>query len=226
MYFAVESLAKKYKVKLSRSDRNLIKDEIADMRGSVSEEEYDAYFESAYMTENLFYRQTKNYYLERNVFYHIFNEQGQEMTDDEVKKDVEEHFMAASQILISKNDEDGESLAYELKARIEAGEDFTALANAYSIDSVKETRYFSEGEMQTYFEETVKSLEIGEIGVVKSNKGYHVIRREAIESDYVEENIEAFRDTNMVRIYNLMLEEEAEGLEIVYKDAYSGLIRE
>lgn len=228
LYFAVESLAKKYKVKLSKDDTKLIREEIAAMREAVSAEEYDAYFEQAYMTENLFFRQTKNYYLERNVFYHVIDEKNAVilLSDDDLRKDVAEHFMAASQILLAPDTENGEQLAYEIKNRIESGESFSSLAEQYSTDTIRDTRYFAEGEMQTYFEETVKSLEVGRIGVVKSDKGYHVIKRDAIEWDYVEKNMEAFRDTDLTRLYNLMLEEEAMGLEIVYTDAYAGLIRE
>ncbi len=228
LYFAVESLAKKHGVKLSKDDLELIKDEIKAMRKAVSQEEYDAYFEAAFMTENLFFRQTKNYYLERNVSYYIFDEKNGVifLSDEDLREDIEKHFMAASQILISADTEKGEELAYALKNRIEQGEDFIELAEEYSTDSIKDTRYFAEGEMQDFFEETVKKLEIGQVGVVKSEKGYHVIRRDAIEEDYVEKKLEAFRDTDLVRLYNLMLEEEAQGLEIVYTDAYSGLIRE
>ena len=228
LYFAVESLAKEYGLKLSKDDVKVIQDEIKAMRKAVSGEEYDAYFESAFMTENLFFRQTKNYYLERNVFYHIIDEKSGviKLSDEELRKDVEEHFMAASQILLSPDTKDGESLAYELKNRLENGEDFATLAGKYSTDTIRDTRYFAEGEMQSYFEETVESLEVGQIGVVKSDKGYHVIRRDAIDSAYVEKNLEAFRDTDLTRIYNLLLEERAERLEIVYTEAYTGLIRE
>lgn len=228
LYFAVESLAKKYELKLAKSDVKIIKDEIKAMRKAVSEKEYDAYFEKAYMTENLFFRQTKNYYLERNVFYHVIDEKSGviRLSDEDLKKNIADHFMAASQILLSPDTQNGEQLAYELKNRIENGESFTDLANEYSIDTIKDTRYFAEGEMQDYFEETVKSLEEGKVGVVKSDKGYHVIKRDAIDWNYVEKNLEAFRDTDLTRLYNLILEEEAASLKIVYTDAYSGLIRE
>jgi parvulin-like peptidyl-prolyl isomerase len=80
--------------------------------------------------------------------------------------------------------------------------------------------------MQAYFEETVKGLKLGEVSApVESDMGVHIIKREPIDSAYVDKHFDAFRDTNLVRLYNELLEEEAEGLEIVYTDAYTGLIR-
>ena len=129
LYFAVENMAKKYGVTLSKSDVKLIRQEIKEMRDAVSKEEYATYYEQAFMTENLFFLQTKNYYLERNVFYHIIDEKNDiiRLSDEDLRADVQEHFMAASQILLSADRADAQSLAYELKNRLENGENFKTL---------------------------------------------------------------------------------------------------
>lgn len=230
LYYAVETLAKKYGVKLSKDDKSLIKEELKSLRAeSDSKKEYYEWLERSYMSENIFYVQTANYYLERNLFYHIIDEQNGilKMSDEQLLKDVEEHFYAAGQILIKNDSHNPENTLETVMTALENGSDFYELTQKYSGDTIKDVRYFTKGEMQDYFEEAVKALEIGEISKpIRSDIGIHIIKREPIDKAYVNKNMEAFRDTNFVRIYNEMLEQEAEGLEIVYTEAYAGLIRE
>ncbi|MBQ8910964.1 MAG: peptidylprolyl isomerase [Clostridia bacterium] len=230
LYYAVETLAKKYGVKLSKDDKDLIKEELQGLRAeSKTEEDYYKWLDNAFMSEHVFYLQTRNYYLERNLFYHIIDEQNGilQLSDEQLKKDIDDYFYAAGQILIKKDGEDPQGTLEKVLAALEEGEDFYTLAERYSGDTLKEVRYFTTGEMQAYFEDTVKGLQIGQISApVESDMGTHIIKREAITKDYIEKNLEAFRDTDLVRIYNEMLAEEAMGLEIVYTEDYTGIIRE
>jgi peptidyl-prolyl cis-trans isomerase C len=68
----------------------------------------------------------------------------------------------------------------ELKSRIEAGEDFGAIAEEYSkCPSGKvggDLGKFSPGQMVQEFDEVVFSAEMGKVhGPVKTNFGYHLI---------------------------------------------------
>lgn len=228
MYCAIETMAEKYDVSLSDDDKDLLKEEIKGMKEAAeSKQAYHEQFEKAFMSEHVFYLQTKNYYLERNLFYHIIEESNAIvlLSDDQLREDVKKHFFAANQILLQG--EDAEDQAQALLERIKGGEDFTELAKEYSKDNLKDVRYFTTGEMQSYFEDTVKELEIGEVSEpVKSSLGVHLIKREALDMDYVEKNLATFRDTDLVRIYNEMMAKEANSLKIVYTDAYQGIIWE
>ena len=228
LYFAVETLAKRYEVTLSKEDVDLIKDEIKETKKqSQSKKEYYDGLEKLFMSENVFFEQAKNYYLERNLFYFVKDEKNGVilLSDDQLRKDVAEHFFAAGQILLTG--EGAEALAESLKKQLEDGADFYALALEHSKDSIKDVRYFTYGEMQPYFEQAVKELQIGQVSeVIKSDLGWHLIKREQPDMDYVEKNLEIFRDTDLVRLYNEMLAKEAESLKIVCTDAYSGLIIE
>lgn len=225
-YYAVETLAGKHGVSLGKEDKNEIKDQIKESRKSYEDpNEYYAAYGARYMTENVFYEQTVNYYLERDLFDYISEESSGVifLSDEDLKKDVRDHFYAALQILRSnKNDRE---LLSSLRERALAGEDFETLAKEYSDDKKKSVRYFTEGEMQPFFEEAVKELEIGGIGeIVESDLGLHLIQRCPIDEEYLDAHLEEFRYSDLVRIYNGMIEEEAAGLEIVYTEKYTGLI--
>jgi len=83
-----------------------------------------------------------------------------------------------SHILVKKQSE-----AQELLDRIRGGEKFGRLAREYSIDPGSAKRdgnlgYFSRGKMVRPFEEAAFRLQIGQTsGPVKSEYGYHIIRR-------------------------------------------------
>ncbi len=78
-------------------------------------------------------------------------------------------------------------LANELRSRILAGEDFAALARAYSDDTGSganggDLGWFGKGRMVAPFEEAVFSLPIGEVSEpIKTDFGYHLI--EVLEKD-------------------------------------------
>jgi parvulin-like peptidyl-prolyl isomerase len=79
------------------------------------------------------------------------------------------------------------ALANELRNRILAGEDFAALAGAYSDDTGSganggDLGWFGKGRMVAPFEEAAFSLPVGEVSKpVKTDFGYHLI--EVIEKD-------------------------------------------
>jgi parvulin-like peptidyl-prolyl isomerase len=79
------------------------------------------------------------------------------------------------------------ALANELRNRILAGEDFAALAGAYSDDTGSganggDLGWFGKGRMVAPFEEAAFSLPVGEVSEpVKTDFGYHLI--EVIEKD-------------------------------------------
>ena len=225
-YYAVETLAEKHKVALGKEDLNAIGEQIdGNRKAEDSLDEYYAGYEKMYMTENVFYEQTVNYYLERDLFDYIADESSGVifLSDEDLRADIRKHFYAAEQIL--RSDKKDRELLLSLRDRALAGEDFASLADEYSDDKMKSVRYFTEGEMQDFFEGTVKSLEIGGVSeVIESSLGLHLIKRCPLDEQYVNDHLEDLRTKDLVRIYNGMIAEEAAGLEIVYTDKYEGLI--
>lgn len=116
-----------------------------------------------------------------------------DLSEESLKKNFEEKYYKAQHILISTVDDARNPLpedqiatkkvkADEALKRVQAGEDFTKLANELSEDPGQEQSpegyVFTDGEMVKEFEETVKSLEVGNIsGIVETSYGYHIIKR-------------------------------------------------
>ena len=227
LYYAVETLAAKNGISLSEKDVAEIETQIAINRESFdSEKAYKKYYAEKHMTENVFFIQTQNYYLSRNLYYHFYarmNDQKDSMylTTEQLREDINDHFYCAVQIMMTDSNATDPQTVYE---KLQNGEDFYKLAEYYSVDS-KEPRYFTDGEMVEEFEEAVKSLKVGEYSKpVKSALGTHIILRLPLDEEYIENNLDAFRDTDTVRIYNEMLKAEGDSLEIVYEERYEGLI--
>ncbi len=92
-------------------------------------------------------------------------------------KEFKEDQVKASHILL-----DTEEDAQEVLEKIENGEDFSKLAEEYSVDpNAKSTKgdlgYFGYGQMVQPFEEAAFALEVGEVSdIVKTQFGYHIIK--------------------------------------------------
>ncbi len=118
------------------------------------------------------------------------------VTEEEIKQyyeDNKDQFAKrdASHILV-----EDEKTAKEVKAKLDKGEDFAALAKEYSKDTANaanggELGTFSRGQMVKEFEDAAFALKEGEISEpIKTQFGYHIIKLNKI-ADSVEDNKEA-----------------------------------
>ena len=130
-----------------------------------------------------------------------------EVTEDEIRSYFDENRerlgqpeqVRARHILVETEEQ-----AKELKERLEAGEDFAALAKEHSIDRGSAARggdlgWFGRGVMVEPFEKAAYSLKPGEISdPVQTDFGYHLIlveeRREAREAVLDEETRSAIEE--------------------------------
>jgi parvulin-like peptidyl-prolyl isomerase len=104
------------------------------------------------------------------------------------------------------------ALANELRARILAGEDFAALAQAYSDDTGSganggDLGWFGRGRMVAPFEEAAFSLPVGEVSEpVKTDFGYHLI--EVLERDDARAKDEAQLQQEQAEAFQTWLREQ------------------
>lgn len=172
----------------------------------ISDEEIEAGLEEMkefYATDEALQNELDNYGLtledvknniKSNLQIELLLEPYMEITDEEMAEYFEtnkasfgqEEQVKASHILVET-----EEVALEVKAKIDAGEDFGELAKEYSIDTANSEQggnlgYFAESKMVAEFSDAAFSLEVGEISdPVKTNHGYHIIKVE----DKIEEKL-------------------------------------
>jgi foldase protein PrsA len=102
-----------------------------------------------------------------------------EVTEEEVKAKYEEYTpeIRASHILV-----EDEATAKDIKAKLDAGEDFAELAKEHSTDPGSAAKggdldFFGKGAMVPEFEEAAYALDVNEISEpVKSQHGWHIIK--------------------------------------------------
>lgn len=123
-----------------------------------------------------------------------------DITDEEMAKHFEENkasFGNEEQVKASHILVETEDVALEVKAKLDAGEDFAELAKEYSIDEANSQLggnlgYFAESKMVAEFSDAAFSLEVGEISdPVKTNFGYHIIKIE----DKMEEKVPVLEES-------------------------------
>jgi parvulin-like peptidyl-prolyl isomerase len=145
------------------------------------------------MTEEEFQQRYSEYVLalRRNVkfseaaFRHLFEssiyrQKLQEALGEEVPT-TDEH-VHARHILVETEEE-----AKKVSERLEAGEDFSALANELSMDTSEDgdLGWFPRGQMVPEFEEAAFALQPGETSeIVQTSYGYHVIQLIERDPDY------------------------------------------
>jgi len=116
------------------------------------------------------------------------------VTEDEVKKKYEEYKpeIRASHILVEDED-----TAKEVKAKVDAGEDFAKLAEEYSTDPGSAANggdldFFGQGQMVPEFEEAAYALDVNEVSEpVQSQRGWHIIK---VTEKKEKESFEEMRD--------------------------------
>ena len=131
-------------------------------------------------------------------------------SDEDLRQYFADNYIAAKHILIStvdsttgetiRTDEEAKAEAQKILDRINAGEDYDALMNEYSEDpglaGNPDGYIFTEGEMVTEFYDGAKALAEDEVsGLVKSDYGYHIIKRVPLDVNGQFENYKSLLTT-------------------------------
>ena len=171
---------------------------------------YEEFLESANITDDFIDFLCESTYCFEQLYTQFTDETT--VTDDEIKAFYDENqnayysgYRRAKHVLIlTKDPETNEEYSEEQKAeakakaddiykRALAGEDFDSLVSEYSEDpgssSNPDGYVFTDGEMVQEFQDCVDSLEIGGIGFCKSDFGYHIIQRLAVDEKSFEDDI-------------------------------------
>lgn len=233
--YAIEAMAKDFGVELDNDDKEYIQSYISSFKKSFeTEEEYLAALENEYMSEWYFKRAVSVNTLWQKLYDYVTDmSSGVILTDDAaLAEDVRSNFYRAVYIYICNDEEDdaaqNRTAAETAAQRAENGEDFSVLVEEYNedakMDENPDGRYFTSGELLSFFEEAVKALDLNETsGVVEGNGGFYVIRRLPLDEQYIDENLETLRVSYMARRFNEMLAERVLNADVVYTDLFETL---
>ncbi|PLR83039.1 foldase [Bacillus canaveralius] len=152
----------------------------------------------------------------------ISEEEMQTYFDENKAQFAEEEQVKARHILV-----EDQKTAEEVKAKLNAGEDFVALAKEFSTDETNaesggDLGYFARGDMVPEFEEAAFSLDVDAISEpVKTEHGFHLIQvldkkaaKEASLEDHKEEIRDLLYDQKFQTEYPTWLEERKKEYKI------------
>ena len=123
------------------------------------------------------------------LFYYAILSECDKISDDDVYNyALENDYICAKHILISKDTEDAYRIALETNLKLISGEDFDTLLAELGEDPGMESRkdgyFFNKGYMVEEFEKAAYALEEGELSeIVETTFGYHIIKRMPFDKD-------------------------------------------
>lgn len=106
--------------------------------------------------------------------------------------------------------------------RAREGEDFDSLVEKYGDEVLlrgnSDGFYFTKGNKELSYEEAAFALEVGQISdIVTTSEGFCIIKRLELDESYVEKNLSSLMDSFTEGQFNLLAEERAESLEVIWK---------
>jgi foldase protein PrsA len=154
------------------------------------EEQFAARLADTGMTENELKEQIRKSLLFQKIYSEVTKDV-QQISDDQAQQYYNDNpslFQKPDSLKVRHILVADEATAQQLKARLDAGEDFATLAKQYSTDPGSKDKGGDLGEVPTQnsgfvpeFEEAMAALKAGETsGPVKTTYGYHIIRVDSI----------------------------------------------
>lgn len=210
---AIQLLAKKHKIKLTKDEKKQILDYVNEMKSDPS---YKEGLKSAYLTDYSFHYIQSFTQLWGKAYDRIISaESGIIKSDDErVKADIDINFRRIRFILIeytAENKDEKLEKANEILEKAQNGDDFVDLVKTYCdnpdmVSVAEEGTYYTIGQIIESVEKEVEKLEENEIsGVLELREGYFIIQRLPIEDEYVTNNFNDFVEMYVARIFNEMV---------------------
>lgn len=218
-------LAEKLGISLTDEEKEAIGEKIDSTIDSLGRySSYVSALEGKYMTEDIYRFLLEMDNLNTKMYNQLTGELGElNLTEDEMREIIDNEFMHVQYIYISNETADAQATINEAYEQLIAGGDFAALQAEYSIDTVNtDGYYFGKGYMDEEFEKATQKLNIGETsGVVETSSGYLIIKRLALDEDYIDTNISKMITEHQNVLYSTMLAEIGESLNIEFAPEYS-----
>ncbi len=232
---AYVSLADSYNITVSSQEKSEIKREIRNMKDEYSKEEFKEYLAENYITEDVLYQLCVLDSLRSGIYTYLAGENSPiSFDDDTVKQDIADGnwFYAEYIGLTFESDTEDDKRAeimQEMHDRAASGESMAKLAEEYrkvfglGVVGYMNLGGFTLGQEKQYFEDTVRSLEIGAYSEVceMPEGGYYIAHRLPLEESYITENFEeVFRAGYLDRKIGEIIDNCAAELEVKFRSKY------
>jgi len=225
--FAIDNIAKDLNIALDDNDIKKVDDSIAEIKAMLGgDEEYEQFLAASYTSSEMYYELVKRDALGQKIWDVLYGENGTKtLTDDEMLKIIDEEYVCAYHVLITFETENAKELAVSVAQKAQNGEDFSKLIEKYGEDpGMKDNDdgyYFTKGEMVPEFETAAFALKEGEISEpVMSSYGYHIIKRVAMDDQYIKDNLDEIRESYYNITTSLMIQDYIDDLEAKEQSAY------
>lgn len=160
-------LAQEYQVTLTDEEEKQVLLAAREYYSSLNERE----IEVMDVSEELIAQMYREYLITHKVYVYIIRDINPEISDDEARN------VTVDWIFLRSSEENGEveTLAKDIRKRLDQGEDFYALASSYSDDKVI-THTFGKGMMDREVEECAFNLSVDETSqVIRGAEGYYIL---------------------------------------------------
>ncbi len=212
-FFAVENLAKEHNIELTDADRATIEEnKNADIEQAGGRAKFVESLKQSNMTEEVYDYINENNTLANKLYTAVYSEGGvHAVAEDEIISDMTGNCIRVVHILIQAQQNSTDFAEKKAKAeatlaRVNAGEDFTALIkevnedpgmtsqpDGYVFDKQGYTMDTSGSQMVTEFTEASWALQVGQnSGLVQTSYGFHIIKRLPLDDAYIRENMDTY----------------------------------
>lgn len=213
---AILQIANKNKITLSESDLEEIEEEkqvfIEKLGG---EDKFKQLLKDNFTDEETYIEVAKVNKLYSKVFEKLYAKGKRfDLEDDEISKyeiSYQSDYVKIKQIILLKKDLDTNEylddttlnqkklLAQSVVDKAKNGEDFDDLIDSYSEGSSDDSEYYLKTELIEELQTSINSLEVGGISdVISTDNAYHIVLREKLDNDKLEEYLDSKRETKLV----------------------------
>ena len=158
---------------------------------------YEKALEELFMTDSVYRYATKNSLLTEVLFTEYATEGGKKytpVTDSEILDIAKKDYVRVKHVLIKTDEiqdreelDKAKALAEDIRDRATNGENFEELVKTFSADSmdVEKGYYFTTGRMVPEFETASFMISVGNVAMVESTYGYHIIKKYEMLDEHI-----------------------------------------
>ncbi len=202
---------------------------------------YEKALEELFMTDSVYRYATKNSLLTQVLFNEYAIDGGKKFTpatDSEILDLAKKEYVRVKHVLIKTDEikdqeelDKAKALAEDIRDRASAGENFEELVKTFSADGmdVEKGYYFTTGRMVPEFETASFMISVGNVAMVESTYGYHIIKKYEMLDEHILGDA-ALRSEIASSVYSKKFVDEIkatqEALEYTINDNYESAVAE